>query len=186
MGTHHLILGETTDFITERAVTDTHDERARQKIAKFLIKQKGYEKTDIHPRLRLPLEIDGRTGEVGVDFLIKPEGRPFMVILFRPGSLVSRRRTALAVARLVENSVIPYAAVTNAEDAEIMETFSGKVIGSGLDAIFSRTEAIRMLDKLQPLSHQPDEGRREKEKRILFAMEVLTQKECEDYTCGSL
>lgn len=183
MGTHHLILGETTDFITEKTITDTHDERARQKIARFLVEQKGYKKTDIHPRLGLPLEVDGKTGQVRVDFIIKPEGKPFMVVLFRPGSLVSRRRTALAVARLFEQFLIPYAAVTNAEDAEIMETFSGKVIGTGLDAIFPKTEAIRIIDKLQPqiLSNQ---GHREKEKRILFAMEVLTQKECDNYTCG--
>ncbi|MCF8110290.1 MAG: type I restriction enzyme HsdR N-terminal domain-containing protein [Desulfobacteraceae bacterium] len=185
MGTHHLILGETTDFITGKTITDTHDERARQKIARFLVEKKGYKKSEIYTHLKLPVEIDGKTGEVRVDFLVKPEGRPFMLVLFRPGSLVSRRRSALAAARLMENFIIPYAAVTNAEDAELLETRSGKVAGTGLDSFFSRKEALAALDEIKP-GQPPDSDRREKEKRILFAMEVLSQKECDDYTCRHL
>jgi hypothetical protein len=41
MGTHHLILGKTTDFLTGQSLADTHDERVRQKIAQFLVNQKG-------------------------------------------------------------------------------------------------------------------------------------------------
>ncbi|MFP3980006.1 MAG: type I restriction enzyme HsdR N-terminal domain-containing protein [Desulfobacterales bacterium] len=182
MGTHHLILGKTTDYLTGQTVTDTHDERARQEIAKFLVTEKAYEKSEIYSRLQLSLELDGRKGTVPVDFLLKPAGRPLMIILFRPGSLVSRRRIALAAARLLEDRIIPYAAVTNAEDAEILMTSSGKLISSGLQGIFSRYEAIEMLDGMDFPALA--ENRREKEKRILFAMEVLSQKECDDYTCG--
>lgn len=185
MGTGHLILGQTTDFITGKAVTDTHDERARQKVARFLVRKKGYDRTDIYPRLCLELELDGKTGRVPLDFLLKPWQKPLMLILVRPGSLVSRRRTAIAAARLAENQFIPYAAVTNAEDAEILETFSGKVIGTGLEGIFSKNEAAKILDRPKQ-QYRPDNSRREKEKRILFAMEVLTQEECRDYNCGSI
>ncbi|MFP4193665.1 MAG: type I restriction enzyme HsdR N-terminal domain-containing protein [Desulfobacterales bacterium] len=184
MGTHHLILGETTDFITGKTVTDTHDERARQKIAKFLVEEKGYKKTEIYTNLRLPLEINGETGNVQVDFFVKPDGLPFMIMLFRPGSLVSRQRTALAAARLIADKPVPYTAVTNAEDAQIMETFSGKVIGTGLNAVFSRQEAIEKREA-SLLPGLTDEHKT-MEKRILFAMEVLTQKECDDYKCDNL
>ena len=44
MAGHHLILGEITDFITGKTIEDTHDERYRQKIAKFLVNEKGYDK----------------------------------------------------------------------------------------------------------------------------------------------
>ena len=37
MDGHHLILGETVDYITGNIVADTHDERYRQKIAHLLI-----------------------------------------------------------------------------------------------------------------------------------------------------
>ncbi|MFO7931992.1 MAG: type I restriction enzyme HsdR N-terminal domain-containing protein [Thermodesulfobacteriota bacterium] len=182
MGTHHLILGETSDFITGKTITDTHDERARQKIARFLVEHKGYEKYEIQSHLHLTVEIDGRTGAVPVDFVIKPGGKFFMLIVFRPGSLVSRRRTAVAAARIFAGSAIPYAVVTNAQDAEIIETASGKVIGNGLGAIFSKSDAVSILRDMD--SAPPPEGDRlEKEKRILFAMEVLAQKECDDYKC---
>lgn len=186
MGTHHLILGETSDFITGKTITDTHDERARQRIARFLVEQKGYEKSDIRPHQRLAVEIDGKKGEVPVDFVIKPADRNFMLILFRPGSLVSRRRTAVAAARLFAGPVIPYAVITNAEDAEVMDTDTGKVIGTGLDAVFSRTEAMSILQERKDPGPEPGNERLEKERRILFAMEVLAQKECDDYTCRNI
>ena len=184
MGTHHLILGKTTDYLTGQRLTDTHDERARQEIAKFLVTEKGYEKSEILSRLQLSLELDSRTGTVFVDFLLKPAGTPLMIILFRPGSLVSRRRIALAAARLTEKRIIPYAAVTNAEDAEILETSTGKVVSNGLQGIFARHEAMKMLEGMEFPALA--DHRREKEKRILFAMEVLSQKECDDYTCGQV
>jgi hypothetical protein len=181
MGTHHLILGKTADFLTGKTVDDTHDERARQKIARLLVNEKGYAKSEIQAGQQLHLELDGKTGTVSVDFTICPENEELMLILFRPGSIVSRRRTALACARLFRKEAIPYTVVTNGEDAEILETASGRVIGTGLEAVFSRSRAIRAAKEQQPLILSED--RREKEKRILFAMEVLTQKECDDYTC---
>lgn len=47
MCAHQLILGETVDFITGETLVDTIDERARQKIARFLVDEKGYSKSDI-------------------------------------------------------------------------------------------------------------------------------------------
>ena len=63
-----------------------------------------------------------------------------------------------------------------------MDTISGNVIGHGLDQIPSRSEAIKKLNEIQdtPLA----ENRREKEERILFVMNILTEKECDDYTCS--
>ena len=47
MDNHHLILGELVDFITGETLTDTHDERYRQKLAKILVTYKGYHKNEI-------------------------------------------------------------------------------------------------------------------------------------------
>jgi len=182
MGTHHLILGKTTDFLTGQSLADTHDERVRQKIAQFLVNQKGYFKSDILPRQLLHIELDGKTGTVPVDFIISSENKAVMMVLFRPGSIVSRRRMAIAAARLFNRNAIPYAAVTNGDDAEIMETSSGKVIGTGLESVFNKSQAEKILEDIRPFILSED--RREKEKRILFAMEVLTRKECDDYTCS--
>ncbi|MCK7466807.1 MAG: hypothetical protein MZU91_00755 [Desulfosudis oleivorans] len=43
MAGHHLILGKLTDFLTGEILDDTLDERYRQKIARWLVEQKGYD-----------------------------------------------------------------------------------------------------------------------------------------------
>jgi hypothetical protein len=47
-----------SDFITGEKLADTHDERYRQKIARFLVQEKGYAREDVHPRN--PLTVVGR------------------------------------------------------------------------------------------------------------------------------
>ena len=181
MGTAHLILGKTTDYLTGQTLVDTHDERARQAIARFLVEEKGYAKTEIRARQSLRLELHGQTGTVGVDFVIEVNGRPLMLVLFRPGSVVSRRRPAIAAARIFGDKTIPYAVITNGDEAEILDTASGRLLGTGLQAIFSRNKVLETAPALMETTLTQDHA--EKEKRILFAMEVLTQKECDDYTC---
>ena len=44
MGNHHLILGELTDYLTGEPLTDTHDERLRQELAKWLVEKKTISK----------------------------------------------------------------------------------------------------------------------------------------------
>jgi hypothetical protein len=182
MGTSHLILGETSDYITGQTITDTHDERARQKIARLLIDDKGYSKTDIQTRRKLTLTIDGKTGSVTIDFIVHVDKKPFMLIMFGPGSLVTRQRPTIAAARLIENNMVPFSIITNGRDADIMDTVSGNVIDHGLNQIPSRKEASKKLNSIK-YSSLP-ENRREKEQRILYTMNVLTEKECDDFTCG--
>ncbi|MGD2100316.1 MAG: type I restriction enzyme HsdR N-terminal domain-containing protein, partial [Desulfobacterales bacterium] len=93
---HHLILGESVDFITGEVLKDTHDERYRQKIARLLVNQKGYAKKDIEPRIALVVEADDKKAVLKVDFVIRLAQRVSMVIKYGPGSLVTRRRSALA------------------------------------------------------------------------------------------
>ena len=81
MCAHELVLGETTDFITGGKLVDTIDERARQKIARFLVEEKGFLKDEIRVRQKIRLQLDGETGAFRVDFLVKLEGKAFMVII---------------------------------------------------------------------------------------------------------
>lgn len=182
MGHGHLILGTTVDFISGEVLVDTVDERARQRIARFLVLEKGYAKHDIDTRRRYDLRVDGDTGSVGIDFVVRIKEKSVMLILFGPGSLVTRERSTIAAARLFSPYVIPYSVITNGEDAEVMETKTGRVIGLGLDAILSRDE---LLDRFPELAFESlSESRREKESRILFALEVLTRRECDEFTCN--
>lgn len=181
MGGSHIVFGKTTDFITGQTLPDTHDERIRQQIARFLVEEKGYDQSDIACRVPLSLNVDGDAAVAVIDFVIRLENRAFAVIVYGPGSLVSRERAALAAARLIEAYMVPYTVVSNGEDAELMDTATGKVIGEGLDAVFSKARALSMLENMtfQTL----DEKRRKKQERILFAMDVMTRRECESYVC---
>ena len=89
MGGHHLILGEIGDIITGEILADTHDERYRQKIARFLVADKGYAKADIHPRNLLIVAAGSRKGRLWVDFTVTVDDRTAMVIKYGPGSLVT-------------------------------------------------------------------------------------------------
>ncbi|MFZ5562964.1 MAG: type I restriction enzyme HsdR N-terminal domain-containing protein, partial [Thermodesulfobacteriota bacterium] len=182
MGTSHLILGTATDFITGRTVVDTDDERIRQKIAKFLVEEKGYAKSDIATRVPLSVTVDNDTGVVILDFVVYLDGRAVMIVQFGPGDIVSRQRPLVAAARLLASHVIPFAVISNGEDTHVMDVVSGKVIGEGLGAIFSRDV---LKEKIQKITWGPlPEKKREGEQRILFCMEVLTERECADFVCN--
>lgn len=182
MSTEHLVLGNITDFITGERLVETHDERARQQIARFLVETKGFSKRDIAVRRKILLSVDGQEAEARVDFVLQIEGRAFAVVIFGPGSLVSRERPALATARLLESYVVPVAVVTNGEDAEVLETNSGSVVAEGLTGIPDKTEAVSRMETFVP--ETLPEGRLEKERRILFAYDVLAEKECDEFTCS--
>ena len=182
MSGHHLILGETVDYITGQTIVDTHDERARQEIARFMVEKKGYSKEDIDVRRTIKLTVDGIQGIIRVDFIIRVGGKAFAVVMFGPGSLVTRERSALATARLIEEYTVPFAVVSNGKDAEVLETESGRVIAEGLEGIPSKEEALRKIPGLT-FEKLPAE-RLEKERRILYAFDVLAERECDEFTCG--
>lgn len=176
---HKRILGKTTDFITGREITDTDDERYRQKLAHFLVEKKAYAKEDIEVRRRLEMAIDGKKVFSMVDFVMRINDTVVIVIRYGPGSIVTRERPALATARILEPYVVPFTVVTNGEDAEMLDTVTGKVIGTGLDAIPDKHSASDNLKNitLQTLA----ENQIETEKRILSAYDYLEHSlECDD------
>jgi hypothetical protein len=182
MGRHHLVLGELTDFITGRTVVDTHDERARQAIARVLVNEKGYDRADITVGTVLPLTVNGESGTVRVDFVVRLKGRAVMAVIYGPGAIVSRQRPALAAARLLEPYVIPCVVISNGREAHVMDARTGRVTAEGLDAIPSKEELLAKMDSMtfEALS----EERIDKERRILFCMEVLSEKECDEFVCS--
>lgn len=181
MNDHHLILGQLTDFITGKVIDDTHDERYRQKIARLLVTEKGYPKTDIEPGRPLAVKADAKCAQVPVTFIIYLEGKAVMLIHYGPGSLVTRHRPALALGRLAAPHQIPVVVVTNGEGADILDGESGKVMASGLDHIFSRAQLTGMLENYQWLPVAP--RRAEKEARILMAFEVDDRCPCDSAVC---
>ena len=104
-----------------------------------------------------------------------------MIIKFGPGSLVTRRRPALAISRLIAPYQVPVAVITNGQDAEIISGPTGAVIATGLDAIPDRQDLVRQATEtnFKPISKR----RAELESRILYCYEVDDSCECDDDIC---
>jgi hypothetical protein len=180
---HKRILGKTIDFITGREITDTDDERYRQKLARFLVEGKGFAKGDIEVKRKLEMTIDDKKILSMVDFVVTVEGTAFMVIRYGPGSLVTRERPALASARILEHGPVPLTVVTNGEDAEVLDTFTGEVIGTGFDSIPDKNSTIGQISEMKP--HHLSAKQLDAEKRILSAFDWLEHSlECDDDWCA--
>ncbi len=170
--THHIVHGLSTDFITGAQVVDTDDERLRQKLARFLVREKNYAKDEIEPRRKIETLFAGRFVTSRIDFTIRIRNRRLMIIRYGPGSLVTRERPAIAAARVLEPEYrIPLAVVTNGRDAELLDTYTGRVLASGLAGIPDR-EAAEVFFESLPFEPFADQGRRERELRILNAFDV--------------
>jgi hypothetical protein len=164
-------LGKLIDLITGRNIVDTEDERYRQKLARFLVVEKGYLKEDIQVQRELPLQVGGKSWVAKVDFAVTLQGKVVMILRFAPGSIVSRERPALAVARLLEPYGIPFVVVTNGNEAHILDTATGEVIGQRLEGIPSRAAMLSRFPHIQ--FSRVAEERLEKERRILFMFEAI-------------
>ena len=104
-----------------------------------------------------------------------------MIIKYGPGSIVTRRRPLLAASRILAPYQIPIAVITNGEDAEVLEGFSGNVISQGLETIPSKPQ----LNKIAARDHfnLVAADRAEMESRILYCFAVDGSCPCDDDIC---
>ncbi|MDA8137804.1 MAG: type I restriction enzyme HsdR N-terminal domain-containing protein [Desulfobacteraceae bacterium] len=181
MNDHHLILGQLTDFLSGRMIDDTHDERYRQKIARLLVLTKGYPQTDILAAHSVTVQADHKCARVPVTFICNIDGRAAILIHYGPGSLVTRHRPALALARLAAPYQIPVVVVTNGETADILDGRTGKVVASGLEQIPSHDELSQILEDWVWETIAPERG--QKEARIVMAFEVDDRCPCDSTVC---
>jgi hypothetical protein len=169
---HHLIYGTLVDFLNGEELTDTDDERIRQRLSRMMVEEKGYPRESLLPRLRIDTLFARCFVVSTIELTVALREKWLMVIRYGPGSLVSRERAAIAAARvLCPDYRIPLAAVTNGEDAELLDTSTGKILGYGLHSIPDYPTALQMLDQLEfPAPLEP--SKKERELRILNAFDV--------------
>jgi hypothetical protein len=181
MNGHHLIMGSLTDLITGEELQDTHDERYRQKLAHLLIEEKEYTKSEITPRMDLEIRAGDKRAIIKIDYGITLMGRLCMILKYGPGSIVTRRRPALAASRLLTDYQVPVVVVTNGEAAEILDGTNGEVTAIGLDAVPTQAE---LLHQVRGSAFAPiEENRAEMESRIMYAFEVDGSCPCDDTIC---
>ena len=169
---HHYIYGTCVDYLTGETIVDTDDERCRQDLAKLLVEKKGYAKSDLEPRLCIETLYNGQYVASTIDITVREDDKRFMILRFGPGSIVTRERAAIAAARVLEPLYqIPLAVVTNSKDAEVLDTYKGKVIRQGLDNIPDKNEAGALVRSLR-FDPFDDEEKRDRERRILNAYDI--------------
>lgn len=169
---HHLVYGTLHDYLNGEELTDTDDERIRQDLSRMMVEEKGYTKEELIPRLFIETLFAKSFVRSTIDITVSLHGKQFMIIRYGPGSLVSRERAAIAAARVLNpDHIIPLAVVTNGEDAELIDTISGKILDYGLKSVPSRNHAEELLPGLH-FPNPPDGFGKEKEMRILNAFDV--------------
>jgi len=178
---HHLVMGELTDFLSGASIPDTHDERYRQKLARMLVKDRGFDKSDIEQNREVVIRANGRAAKIKVDFLVYRAGHAVMMIKYAPGSLVTRRLSNLALSRIIFPYQIPVVVTTNGEDAEVISGATGKVTGEGLSSIPGISDSI-----IQALPEAPGavtQGLAEKASRIAYACWIDGACPCDTDVC---
>lgn len=174
-------MGQLTDFISGETLDDTLDERYLQKIARLLVHDKGFRKSEITPRQKLEINAGGKCANLWISYIVALNQCPAMLIHYGPGSLVTRHRPALAMSRLAESYQIPRVVVTNGEQADIIEGDTGNIVATGLNQIPSRDQLAAIVEKenRRPI----DPRRKEMESRILMAFEIDDRCPCDDNVC---
>ncbi len=169
---HHLIYGTLRDYLTDEELTDTDDERIRQDLSRLMVEEKGYDREQLQPRLKIETLFSRCFVVSTIELTVSLANKQYMIIRYGPGSLVSRERAAIAAARVINHEYcLPLAVVTNGQDAELLETRTGKILGYGLDSIPDRKTLEEMAGQLV-FPPPPESKRREQELRILNAFDV--------------
>lgn len=169
---HHLVYGVLADYLTGEELPDTDDERCRQELARLMVEEKGFSREELEPRLTIETTFNKIFVRSVIDLTVSVGDKRLFVLRYGPGSLVTREKSALAAARVLDQEqCIPLAVVTNGRDAELLETATGKVLGTGMEAIPDRRQAGQLINEYK-CTPPADEAARERTFRVLNAFDL--------------
>ena len=149
------MLDPITDYITGQEIDNVGAEASRQLFEKFVVETLGYSKDEVHVDVPLTVRFKEEDYHSAIDLVIWCGEHPFMAVTCVAGSIGSYEREILAGARLVHEYQIPFAVATDARDAVVLDTLSGRTAGSGLDAIPSRKEAEKLMKEITAVPLDP-------------------------------
>ena len=149
------------DYATGRQLPDIGAEMHRQTFEKFLVLEKGYEKSEIVVNWPFSVTIDEEPYHSRIDLLVRIGDTPWMVIKCAAASLDSREREIVSAARLVSTGQVPLAVATDGKTAVVWDTVTGRKLGEGLDAVPDRSEAGKRMASLAPVPLPVARHRRE-------------------------
>ncbi len=154
---------EYRDLISGRILPYSDDEYVRQAAERVLL-ERGWDASRVQVAAEICRRVGEQTVEVKADLLLMVGGRPGLLMRCARASLVSREKEVVAAARLFADPWVPYAMTMNGEDAELLDTASGKVLATGLEAVPSPAELERMVEELPP--HHPTPSELDKAMRV--------------------
>ena len=158
-------------FLTGRLVLDTDRERIRQKLAKFLVHEKGYRIDDFQLDREIRLEVNNEKIISYVDLVVRIKERSLMVLRGGPGSVITREAGTVAAARLLEKDyIVPWAVQANLFDASLIDVKKKKALAYGWEAIPTRAELIKMTASWPP--PRLPENRVPLERQILYSYDT--------------
>ncbi len=163
------------DFITGKEIDNVGSEASRQIFEKFLVEKKGFKKEEIQVAVPLIVQFKGEDYVSSIDLIVFCNDTPFMAITCVAGSIGSYEREILAGARLTYEFQIPFAVSTDARNAVIMDTISGKTIGQGIDDIPSRETAQKQLASMEKRIYNPEKRKGEMIIYRSFNMEKINR-----------
>jgi len=173
---HEVSLEQTIyDYITGKKIDLTTYEDIRQALAKILVEEKGYPKENIFPKVELNLDIAQKSYTITLDFIIKDQGKPVLLLAFCPGEVSSYVRQYISAARLFDPP-IPLIIVTDSKDARLVRSYDKKIIEQGFNSIPSWNE-LRALSSNVPEPELTPE-KKLKEARLAYAYFSLTDGCC--------
>jgi hypothetical protein len=143
----------------------------KQKVWEILTKEKNFDpgEIEIDPEVRLRLSDCEAT--VSIDFIINLPSASFMAIKCSSSALESWERYVISFARVVKDYQIPYAVVTDGDNARIIDVLAGTLVSEYIEGILNRQEA---LDKMKDFKKIPcPVNRLEREKRVIYAFEGI-------------
>ncbi len=158
-------------YLTGRLVWDTDRERIRQKLARFLVEEKGYQIGDFQLDRQIYVEIGNNKMIAHVDLTVHIDGKSLMILRGGPGSVVTRESGTVAAARLLEpDYIVPWAVQANLFDASLIDVKKKKAVAYGWESIPDRVRLLEMTSNWPP--PKLPEKRIPVEKQILFSYDT--------------
>lgn len=157
-----------TDYITGQEITDTTYEDLRQAMARMLVEDKRYPRSQVHPKYQLDFHACGEAQSATIDIAVfTADRRPALALFFCPGEVGTFVRESVAAARIHQPEPFPLVVVTDSMEALVVETRTGTIFGRGFYRIPRWDQMEEMLAQHPCPALAPD--RLEGERRILAA-----------------
>jgi hypothetical protein len=143
----------------------------KQVVWTILTEAKGFDPEEIEIEPKFELALSDCEGTVGIDFVINLPAGTFAVIRCANSGLEFWERYVTAFGRAVKDYQIPFAMVTNGDDAKIISVLSGALVGEKMTDFYTRQEAMNIMKDFKKVPCP--EKTLEKAKRIIYAFEGI-------------